>query len=106
MKEFMTLRVHMKASIRLQNPFEWFIILRIFFYGAVIAARFDAEPHKITVIHADVSATTSSDKDIEAFYSILKDALGTAHKKDIIIIGNWNAKIGINNTDWKSVMER
>ena len=60
---------------------------------------------KITVIHSYIPTTVSSDEDIKAFYSILEDALAKIHKKDIIIItGDWNAKIGSDNTDWKSVM--
>ena len=74
----------------------------------VITARFDAAPHKITVIHAYAPTTASSDEDIEAFYSIPEDALAKVHKKDIIIIitGDWNAKIGSDNTDRKSVIGR
>ena len=73
----------------------------------VITARFDAAPYKITVIHAYAPTAASCDEDIEAFYSILEDALAKVHKKDIIIItGDWNAKIGSNNTHWKSVMRR
>ena len=73
----------------------------------VITARFDAAPCKITVIHACASTTASSDEDIETFYSILEDALAKVHKKDIIIITvDWNAKIGSDNTGWKSVMGR
>ena len=73
----------------------------------VITARFDSAPYKITVIHAYAPTAASSDEDIEAFYSILEDALAKVHKKDIIIItGDWNAKIGSDNTDWKSVIGR
>ena len=73
----------------------------------IITARFDAAPCKITVIHAYAPTSASCDKNIEAFYSILEDVLATIHKKDIIIIiGDWNAKIGSNNANWKSVMER
>ena len=73
----------------------------------IIAARFDAAPCKITVIHAYTPTSAFSDENIEAFYGILEDALATIHKKDnIIITGDWNAKIGSNNTDWKSVLGR
>ena len=66
----------------------------------VITTRFDAAPYKITVIHAYAPTTASLDEDIEAFYSILEDALAKVYKKDIIIItSDWNAKIGSNNTD-------
>ena len=66
----------------------------------VITTRFDAVPYKITVIHTDAPTMASSDEDIEAFYNILEDTLVKVHKKDIIIItGDWNSKIGSNNTD-------
>ena len=52
----------------------------------VITTRFDAAPYKITVIHAYAPTMASSDEDIEAFYSILEDALAKVYKKDIIII--------------------
>ena len=74
----------------------------------VITARFDAAPCKITVIHVYAPTSAISNEDIETFYNILEDALATVHKKDIIIIinGDWNAKIGSDNADWKSVMGR
>ena len=73
----------------------------------VITARFDSAPYKITVIQAYAPTTASSDEDIEAFYNILEDTLVKVHKKDIITItGDWNAKIGSDNTDWESVMVR
>jgi hypothetical protein len=44
---------------------------------------------------------------IEAFYNILEDTLDKIHKKDVLIItGDWNAKVGSENTDWKRVMGR
>ena len=74
----------------------------------IVTARFYAAPCKIIVIHAYAPTSTSSDEDIKAFYSIPEDTLATGHKKNtiIIIIGDWNAKIGSNNADWKPVMER
>ena len=73
----------------------------------VMTARFDSASHKITVIDAYAPTTASSDEDIEAFYNILEDALVKVHKKDIlVIIGDWDAKIGSDNTDWKSAMRR
>ena len=73
----------------------------------IITARFDATPCKITVIYAYATTLASSDEDIETFYNILEDTLAEVHKKDIIVItDDWNAKIGSNNADWKSVMGR
>ena len=66
----------------------------------VITAKFDAAAYKITVIHTDAPTMASSDEDIEAFYNILEDTLVKVHKKGIIIItGDWNPKIGSDNTD-------
>ena len=73
----------------------------------VITARFDAAPYKITVIHAYPPTAASSDENIEALYNILEDTLVKVHRKGIIIItGEWNAKIGSDNTDGKSIMVR
>ena len=71
----------------------------------IISARFDAAPFKITVIHVYAPTSSSSEEDIEAFYNHVEDALAKTDKKDVIILtGDWNAKIGNDNTDWKSAM--
>jgi hypothetical protein len=71
----------------------------------IISARFDAAPFKISVIHVYAPTSSSSEEDIEAFYNDIDDTLSKTDKKDIIILtGDWNAKIGCDNTDWKSVM--
>jgi hypothetical protein len=71
----------------------------------IISARFDAAPFKISVIHVYAPTSSSSEEDIEAFYNDIEEALTKTDKKDILILtGDWNAKIGNDNTDWKSVM--
>ncbi|CAF1527450.1 unnamed protein product [Adineta ricciae] len=71
----------------------------------VIAARFAAAPFDISVIHAYAPTSSSSDEDIKAFYSDIEHALAQTGKKDIIILtGDWNTKVGHDNTDWTSVM--
>ena len=71
----------------------------------MISARFAALPFNITVIHTYAPTSSSSDEDIESFYSDIEDALTQTDKKDIIIVtGDWNAKVGQDNTDWTSVM--
>jgi hypothetical protein len=73
----------------------------------VITARFNATPFKLTVVHAYAPTSASSDEEIDAFYNSLEDTLSKIHKKDIIIItGDWNAKVGSDNTNWKHVMGR
>ena len=59
-----------------------------------ITARFKAASFKITIVHACVPASACSDKDIEAFYNTLEDALVTVHRKDTLIMtGDWNTKV-------------
>jgi hypothetical protein len=71
----------------------------------IISARFEAAPFNITVIHVYAPTSTASEDDIEAFYSDIEDAIAKTGKKDIIILtGDWNAKVGNDNTDWKPVM--
>ncbi|CAF2094896.1 unnamed protein product [Rotaria magnacalcarata] len=73
----------------------------------IITARFNAAPFKIIILHAYAPTSACSDEDIEAFYNILEDTLDKIHKKDVFIItGDWNAKVGSQNTDDKSVMEK
>ncbi|CAF4126862.1 unnamed protein product, partial [Rotaria sp. Silwood2] len=71
----------------------------------IISARFDAAPFKITVIHVYAPTSASSEEDIEALYNDIEEVITKTDKKDIIILtGDWNAKIGSENADWKSVM--
>jgi hypothetical protein len=61
----------------------------------------------MTVIHVYAPTSSSSEEDIEAFYSDIDEVLSKTDKKDITILtGDWNAKIGNENKDWKSVMGR
>ncbi|CAF4378340.1 unnamed protein product, partial [Rotaria sp. Silwood2] len=71
----------------------------------IISARFDAAPFKISIIHAYAPTSASSEEEIEAFYNDIEEVITKTDKKDVIILtGDWNAKIGNDNTDWKSVM--
>ena len=73
----------------------------------VITARFNATPFKLTVIHVYAPTSASSDDEIEIFYDSIEHALTQTPKEDIIIVtGDWNAKIGSDNTHWESVMGR
>ena len=61
----------------------------------------------MTVIHVYAPTSLSSEEDIEAFYSDIEDVLTKTDQKDVIIlIEDWNAKIGNDNTEWKSAMGR
>lgn len=73
----------------------------------VITARFNATPFKITIIHVYAPTSASSDEEIEAFYNSIENTLAKVPKKDLILMsGDWNAKVGNDNTGWNSVMDR
>ena len=60
----------------------------------MISVRFQGKPFNITV--TQVYAPTSNAEEVEQFYEDLQDLLELMPKKDILfIIGDWNAKVGI-----------
>ena len=62
----------------------------------MISVRFQGKPFNITVIQ--VYAPTSKAKE-EGFYEDLQDLLELTPKKDVLfMIGNWNAKVGSQET--------
>ena len=63
----------------------------------IISVRFQGKPFKIIVIQA--YAPTSNAKEAEQFYQDLQDLLELTPKKDVLlIIGDWNAKVGSQET--------
>ena len=63
----------------------------------MISVRFPGKPFNIRVIQ--VCAPTSNTEEAELFYDDLQDLLELTCKKDVLfIIGDWNAKIGSQET--------
>ena len=63
----------------------------------MISVRFQGKPFNIMVIQ--VYALTSNTKEAEQFYEDLQDILELTPKKDVLfIIGDWNAKVGSQET--------
>ena len=63
----------------------------------MISVRFQGKPFSITVIQ--VYAPTSNTEEAEWFYEDLQDLLEPTPKKDVLfIIGDWNAKVGSQET--------
>ena len=63
----------------------------------MISVRFQGKPFSITVIQ--VYAPTSNAEEAERFYEDLQDLLELTPKKDVLfIIGDWNAKVGSQET--------
>ena len=62
-----------------------------------LSVRFQGKPFNITVIQ--VYAPTSNAEEAEQFYEDLQDLLELTPKKDVrFIIGDWNAKVGSQET--------
>ena len=63
----------------------------------MISVHFQGRPFNITVIQ--VYAPTSNTEEAERFYEDLQDLLELTPKKDVLfIIGDWNAKVGSQET--------
>ena len=63
----------------------------------MISVRFQGKPFNITVIQ--VYAPTSNAEEVEQLYENLQDLLELTPKKEVLfIIGDWNAKVGSQET--------
>ena len=60
---------------------------------------FQGKPFNITVIQAYALSSNAEEAEIELFCDDLQDLLELTHKKDVLfIIGDWNAKVGNQET--------
>ena len=65
----------------------------------MISVRFPGKPFNITVIQVYAPTTNAEEAKVEWFYEDLQDLLELTPKKDILfIIGDWNAKVGSQET--------
>ena len=65
----------------------------------MISVCFQGKPFNITVIQAYTPTSNAKEAEVEQFYEDLQDLLELTPKKDVIfIIGNWNAKVGSQET--------
>src|SRR6218665_4052132 len=71
----------------------------------ILAARFRAQPYNITVIQVYAPTAASTEEDLEDFYNNLTETVEEVPKQEILIVmGDWNAKIGTENSRWEKVM--
>ena len=62
----------------------------------MISVCFQGKPFNITVIQVYAPTSNSEEAEVEQFYEDLKDLLELTPKKDVLfIIGDWNAKVEI-----------
>src|SRR5574337_1086003 len=65
----------------------------------MISVHFKGTLFNITVIQAYVPTSNAEQAEVEQFYEDLQDLLELTPKKDILfIIGDWNAKVGSQET--------
>ena len=65
----------------------------------MISVHFQVKPFNITVIQVYGTTSNAEEADIERFYKDLQDLLELTPKKDVLfIIGDWNAKVGSQET--------
>ena len=65
----------------------------------MISVRLQGKPFNIMVIQVYAPTSNAEDAEVEWFYEDLQDLLELTHKKDVLfIIGDWNAKVGSQET--------
>ena len=64
-----------------------------------ISVRLQGKPFNITVIQVYAPTSDAEEAEVERFYEDLQDLLELTPKKDVLfIIGDWNAKVGSQET--------
>src|SRR5574337_1259423 len=65
----------------------------------MISVLFQGRPFNITVIQVYAPTSNTEEAEVERFYEDLQDLLELIPKKDVLfIIGDWNAKVGSQET--------
>ena len=65
----------------------------------MISVRFQGKPFNITVIQVYATTINAEEAEVEQFYEDLQDLLELTPQKDVLfIIGDWNTKVGSQET--------
>ena len=65
----------------------------------MISVRFQGKPFNIMVIQVYAPTSNTEEAEVERFYEDLQDLLELTPQKDVLfIIGDWNAKVGSQET--------
>ena len=65
----------------------------------MISVNFQGKAFNITVIQVCAPTSNAEEAEVEWFFEDLKDLLELTSKKDVLfIIGDWNAKVGSQET--------
>ena len=64
-----------------------------------MSVHFQGKPFNITVIQVNAPTSITGEAEVEWFYEDLQDLLELTAKKDVLfILGDWNAKVGSQET--------
>ena len=65
----------------------------------MISVHFQGKPFNITVIQVYAPTSNTEETEVECFFEDLQDLLELTPKKDVLFIkGDWNAKVGSQET--------
>ena len=65
----------------------------------MISVRFQGKPFNIMVIQVYAPTSNAEEAEVEWYYEDLQDLLELTSKKDVLfIIGDWNTKVGCQET--------
>ena len=65
----------------------------------MISVRFQGKPFNITVIQVYAPTSNAEEAEVEQFHEDLQELLELTPQKDVLfIIGDWNAKVGSQET--------
>ena len=65
----------------------------------MISLHFQGKPFNITVIQVYAPTSNAEEAEVEQFYEDLQDLLALTPRKDVFfIIGDWNTKVGSQDT--------
>ena len=64
----------------------------------MVSIWFQGKPLNITVIQVYAPNSNPEEAEVEQFYEDLQDLLELTPKKDVLFIGDWNAKVGSQET--------
>ena len=69
----------------------------------MISVHFQGKPFSSTVIQVYAPTSNTEEAEVEWFYENLQDLLELTPKKDVLFItGDWNAKVGSEETTWSN----
>ena len=65
----------------------------------MISVHFQGKPFNVTAIHVYAPTSNAEEAEVEQFYEDLQDLYELTPKKDVLfILGDWNAKVGSQET--------